>query len=67
MLKLETGQSAKAHIHAHIIEKAKTILLSTNHSISEVAYHLGFEYPQHFSKLFKLKTGVSPTDYRNVN
>lgn len=67
LLKVETGKSAIAHIHAHIIEKAKTILLNTNHSISAVAYDLGFEYPQHFSKLFKSKTGISPSEYRNLN
>lgn len=64
MLKKETGQSAKSHLQKHIISKAKNLLLSTNNSISEVAYILGFEYPQHFSKLFKLKTGLSPREYR---
>ncbi|MFK7801354.1 MAG: helix-turn-helix domain-containing protein [Anaerolineae bacterium] len=67
LLKVETGKSAKTHIHAHIIEKAKTILLNTNNPINTVAYDLGFEYPQHFSKLFKSKTGVSPSVYRNLN
>lgn len=52
LLKVESGKGAQAHIHAHIIEKAKTILLNTNNPINEVAYHLGFEYPQHFGKLF---------------
>jgi len=64
MLKKETGQSAKSHLQKHIISKAKNLLLSTNNSVSEVAYILGFEYPQHFSKLFKLKTGLSPREYR---
>ncbi|MDX1909486.1 MAG: helix-turn-helix transcriptional regulator [Bacteroidia bacterium] len=64
MLKIETGKSAKDHIHDHIIEKAKTLLLGSNASVSEVAYGLGFEYPQHFSKLFKAKTGLNPTAYR---
>jgi AraC-like DNA-binding protein len=67
VLKVETGRSAKDHIHGHIIEKAKTLLLNTNSSISAVAYDLGFEYPQHFSKLFKSKTGNSPSEYRNLN
>ena len=44
--------------------KAKNLLLSTNSSVSEVAYILGFDYPQHFSKLFKLKTGYSPREFR---
>ncbi len=67
LLKLETGKSLLAHIHAHIIEKAKTLLLNPNHSISEVAYLLGFKYPQHFSKVFKSGTGISPSEYRSLN
>jgi len=67
LLKLETGSSAKDHIHAFIIERAKNQLLSTNMSVGEVAYSLGFEYPQHFSKLFKAKTGFNPTQYRQAN
>ena len=67
LLKVETGKSAKAHIHAYVIERAKTILLATNSSISDVAYDLGFEYPQHFSKLFKSKTGMSPSAYRTLS
>ena len=67
LLKLETGRSAKDHIHSYIIEKAKTLLLNSNSAVSEVAYDLGFEYPQHFSKLFRAKTGNSPSEYRNMN
>ncbi len=67
LLKAETGRSAKDYIHDYIIEKAKTLLLASNSSVSEVAYQLGFEYPQHFSKFFKAKTGYNPTDFRNVN
>lgn len=67
LLKVETGKSAKDHIHNFIIEKAKTLLLASNTSISEVAYGLGFDYPQHFSKLFKLKTGLNPSDFRTLN
>ena len=67
LLKVETGRSAKDHIHGYIIEKAKTLLLSSNTSINEVAYTLGFGYPQHFSKLFKSKTGLNPTEYRSLN
>jgi AraC-like DNA-binding protein len=67
LLKLETGRSAKDHIHSYLIEKAKTRLLNKGVSVSEVAYSLGFEYPQHFSKLFKLKTGMSPSEYLNLN
>ena len=67
LLKLETGRSAKDHIHSYIIEKAKTLLLNSDSPISEVSYYLGFEYSQHFSKLFKLKTRTSPSEYRNLN
>ena len=67
MLKNETGKSAKEHILLHLIEKAKTTLLNTEQSVSEIAYALGFEYPQHFSKLFKSKTNMSPTEYRRLN
>lgn len=67
LLKSETGKSAKEHIHLHLVEKAKTLLLNTNNSISEIAYDLGFEYPQNFSTLFKTKTGLSPTEYRSSN
>lgn len=67
LLKKETGKTAQEHIHLHIIEKAKTRLLNSTASISEIGYSLGFEYPQHFSNLFKSKTGQSPREYRNLN
>jgi AraC-like DNA-binding protein len=67
MLKRETGKTAQEHIHLHIIEKAKNNLLNTTDSVSEIGYALGFEYPQHFSNLFKSKTGYSPREYRNLN
>ena len=67
LLKLETGRSAKDHIHTFVIEQAKNLLLNKPSSISQVAYDLGFEYSQHFSKLFKTKTGMSPSEYRNMN
>lgn len=65
MLRSLTGQSAQQHIHAKLIEKAKQILTSSNLSVSEIAYNLGFEYPQSFSKLFKQKTDLSPLEFRN--
>lgn len=67
LLKKETGKTAQEHIHLFVIEKAKNKLLNSNNSISEIGYSLGFEYPQHFSNLFKSKTGFSPSDYRNLN
>ncbi|WP_114821586.1 helix-turn-helix domain-containing protein [Chryseobacterium sp. KLBC 52] len=67
LLKKETGMNTKDHIHHFLIEEAKNILLSSNKSISEIAYELGFEYPQYFSKLFKQKTGNTPQEFRNLN
>ena len=67
LLKSETGKNAKDHITDFVIEKAKTKLLGTNKPISEIAYDLGFEYPQGFNKLFKAKVGTSPSLYRNSN
>ncbi len=67
LLRISTGSSAKEHIHRHIIASAKVTLLRSNISVAEVAYKLGFEYPQHFSKLFKSQTGMSPSEYRNLN
>lgn len=66
LLKKETGKNASEHIYFFILERAKNGLLSTNQSISQIAYDLGFAYPQHFSKLFKAKVGVSPKAYRNL-
>ena len=65
LLKKETGKGTQEHIHYYLIEKAKTLLLGTEEPVSQIAYSLGFEYPQHFSKLFKNKTGMSPAEYRN--
>jgi len=67
LLKEETGKNAKEHIDLFIIKKAKIQLQNQELSISQVAYELGFEYPNHFSKFFKSKTGLSPSEYRNVN
>lgn len=67
LLKKETGKTAQEHIHLFVIEKAKNQLLSSKNSISQIAYSLGFQYPQHFSNLFKSRTGLSPSEYRNLN
>lgn len=64
MLRALTGQNAQHHIHEKLIEKAKTKLSTTDLSISEIAYELGFEHPQSFSKLFKSKTSQSPLEFR---
>lgn len=63
-LKKETGKTTTEHLHLFLINEAKNILLQPNKSISEVAYELGFEYPPYFSRLFKKKEGISPTEYR---
>ncbi len=67
LLKKETGKNTIEHIHSFIIDRAKTILLNSESTMSEIAYDLGFEYPQYFSKLFKSKTGISPAKYRVLN
>ena len=67
LLKKETGLSAQDYIHYFVIEQAKNILVQSNHSVSEIAYSLGFEYPQYFSRLFKQKTGKTPLEYRSMN
>ena len=64
LLKTLTGQTTQQHIHNKLIEKAKERLSTTNLSISEIAYELGFEHPQSFSKLFKTKTNTSPLEFR---
>ncbi|WP_299289500.1 helix-turn-helix transcriptional regulator [uncultured Mucilaginibacter sp.] len=66
MLKVLTGQSTQQHIHEKLIEKAKEKLSTTGLSISEIAYELGFEHSQSFSKLFKSKTNLSPLEFRNA-
>lgn len=66
LLRAETGSSARDHIHRAVIEAAKARLLASDASLSEVAYALGFEHPQHFSRLFKQKTGQSPGEWRRA-
>jgi len=64
LLKVLTGQSTQQHIHEKLIEKAKEKLSTTTSSVSEIAYELGFEHSQSFSKLFKTKTNLSPLEFR---
>jgi len=64
LLKSLTGQNTQQHIHHKLLEKAKERLSTTNLSVSEIAYELGFEHPQSFSKLFKAKTRQSPLEFR---
>ena len=67
LLKKETGLNAKEHINSFIIDKAKTRLLSSTDTVSEIAYELGFNYPHYFSRLFKSKTGKTPNEFRQMN
>jgi AraC family transcriptional activator of pobA len=64
LLKVLTGQSTQQHIHNKLIEKAKEKLSTTALSVGEIAYELGFEHSQSFSKLFKTKTDLSPSEFR---
>lgn len=66
LLKVLTGQNTQQHIHDKLIEKAKEKLSTTDLSVSEIAYDLGFEHPQSFSKLFKTKTHLSPQGFRQA-
>ena len=63
-LKAETGKSALDHIHLYLLDEAKNLLLEPNITVSEAAYKLGFEYPHYFSRLFKKKVGMNPTEYQ---
>lgn len=67
LVKKETGRSAMEYIQAKVIEVAKEKFFDPDKSVSEIAYELGFRYPQHFSRLFKQRVGYSPTDYRQLN
>ncbi|MFD0766814.1 helix-turn-helix domain-containing protein [Mucilaginibacter lutimaris] len=66
MLRSLTGLNAQQHIHQKLIERSKELISTTNLTISEVAYQLGFEHPQSFSRLFKIKTRVSPIQFRSA-
>ncbi|EGU50888.1 transcriptional regulator, AraC family protein [Vibrio nigripulchritudo ATCC 27043] len=66
-LKAETGNTTKDWIHKALIERSKDLLLSTKDSVATIAYSLGFEYPQYFSRLFKNKVGMTPSEYRTEN
>jgi AraC-like DNA-binding protein len=67
LLKKETGKSAQEHIQLKLIEIAKEKIFEPGKSISEIAYELGFKHPQHFTRMFKKNTGVSPNEYRSSN
>lgn len=67
LIKKETGQSAKDYIQNKVIEIAKNKVFENDKTVNEIAYELGFKYPQHFSRFFKQHVGHSPNEYRMLN
>lgn len=67
LIKKETGKTAQEYIQNKIIDVAKAKVFDIDKSISQIAYELGFKYPQHFIRLFKQRTGVTPNEYRSLN
>jgi AraC-like DNA-binding protein len=67
LIKKEMGISAQEFIHNKLIDVAKEEIFNPGKSISEISYDLGFKYPQHFTRLFKAKVGVSPSEYKSLN
>ncbi|MCE7862534.1 MAG: AraC family transcriptional regulator [Bacteroidetes bacterium CHB5] len=65
LIKKETGKTANEYIHLKLIDVAKEKIYDTNKSVQEIAYELGFKYPQHFTRVFKQHTGTTPMEYRN--
>jgi AraC family transcriptional activator of pobA len=65
LIKKETGKSAQEYIHLKMIEIAKEKIFDPTKTVSEVAYELGFKYPQHFTRFFKQHAGSTPNDYRS--
>jgi YesN/AraC family two-component response regulator len=66
LIKKETGKSAQEYIQQKTMEVAKDLLSTTSKSISEIAYHLGYQYPQYFSRAFKKVVGKTPNEFRNI-
>ncbi len=64
LIKKETGKTAQEYIQCRIIELAKERILEGVQTVSQVAYELGFQYPQHFSRLFKKHVGCTPNEYK---
>jgi AraC-like DNA-binding protein len=67
LIKKETGKSAQDYIQTKVIEMAKARIFDPGKSVSQIAYELGFKYPQHFTRFFKQRVGQSPVEYRMVN
>lgn len=67
LIKKETGKSAQEQLHLKLIDRAKGKIFDSNLTISQIAYELGFQYPGHFSRMFKKETGYSPNECRSMN
>ena len=67
LIKKETGKSAQEYIQFKLIDVAKEKIFDKNKSVSEIAYELGFKYPQHFTRVFKQRVGYTPQEYRLLN
>ena len=67
LIKKETGKTPQEYIHLKLLDIAKEKIFGPTKSLSEIAYELGFKYPQHFSRFFKQHLGMSPNEYRNLN
>ncbi|WP_317191319.1 helix-turn-helix domain-containing protein [Flavobacterium agrisoli] len=67
LIKKETGKTAQEHIQLKLIDFAKERIFDTDKSVSQIAFELGFKYPQHFNRMFKKNTGYTPIEYRSLN
>lgn len=67
LVKKETGQSAQGYIQSKLVEVSKEKIVDRSRTINEIAFDLGFKYPQHFSRLFKQQVGCTPNEYRALN
>ncbi len=67
LIKKETGKTAQEYIQSKVIDVAKEKIFDQSKSVSQIAYELGFKYPQHFTRLFKQRVGHTPNEYRMLN
>ena len=65
LIKKETGKTAQEYIQEKVIDVAKEKIFDESKSVSQIAYELGFKYPQHFTRVFKQHTGITPQEYRS--
>lgn len=67
LIKKETGKTAQEYIQFKLIDLAKEKIFDSDKTVNQIAYELGFKYPQHFARLFKKQVGQTPLEYRNLN